>query len=208
MSHDKDTTYLPVRLLPKQVADILQNGKPGDVIQLPLDKQMGQRLFVDGLYTHSENDYITWSDGGHADMSSPFLPGRNCLFRGVWLTDVFDNEMVDRLDDFNTNSAYRTGLWASRISLLSFGNRRARIERIWRNHQWDRIELPTDVLSKKCINCGQDFPVSRFQGEWNCPFCDYTFSVETDWTNRPPMSDEARAELRADLAQIAGEAAR
>lgn len=206
MSHDKDTTYLPVHLSPEQVTALLQSGKPGDVIQLPLDKQVGQRLFVDGLYTHSESDYITWSDGSCADLSSPFLPGR-FLFRETWDNAVFDSEMIDRLDDFNSNPAYQTGLWTSRISLLSFGNRRARIERIWRNHRWDRIELPTDVLSKKCINCGQGFPVSRFQGEWNCPFCDYIFSIETDWTNRPAVSDEVMDELRADLAQIAAEAA-
>lgn len=202
MSHDKDTAYLPVHLPPEQVIDILQGSKPGDVIKLPQDFEMGQRLFVKEPYAHGESDYISWDDGGFSDLSSPFLPGR-FLFQGVWNSAVFDSEMIGRLDDFNSSSEYQTGLWASRISLLSFGNRRARIERIWRNHQWDRIELPTDVLSKKCINCGQDFPVSRFQERWKCFFCEYVFSTETDWTNRPPVSDEAMDELRADLAQIA-----
>lgn len=207
MSHDEDTTYLPIRLSPEHIIDILQNGKPGDVIELPCGFELGQRLFVEELYTHSESDYISWDNGGFSDLSSPFLPGRSCLFRGVWGTDIFDNEMVDRRGDFNASPEHQVGLWASRISLLSFGNRRARIERIWRNHQWDRIELPTDILSRTCINCGFDFPVSRFQEEWNCPLCDYIFSVETDWTNRPPVSEGVMDELRADLAQIVAGAA-
>ena len=197
MSHDEDTIYLPICLSLEQVADILQSGKPGDVIKLPQGSEMGQRLFVAEPYTHSEGDYISWDAGGCADLS-------NCFLWIAWhFTGKFDNEALDRLEDYQGGKA---GLWASRISLLSFGNRRARIERIWRNHQWDRIELPTDVLSKKCINCGQDFPASRFQGEWNCPFCNYTFSVETDWTNRPPVSGEVMDELRDDLAQIAEDA--
>lgn len=193
MSYDEDTTYLPVYLPSEQVIDILQNGKPGNVIKLPSDFEVGQRLFVREPYTHSEGDYITWDAGGYDDLS-------DCFLWVAWgFIGKFDDDALDRLEDYRGD---KVGLWASRISLLSFGNRRARIERIWRNHQWDRIELPTDVLSKKCINCGQDFPVSRFQGEWNCLFCDYTFSVATDWTNRPPASDEIKDELRADLAQL------